>query len=94
MVLHQGTTSQAAEKLKMEGVGGFNPRTKPTESQVALATEGQFSAIPPKFPSFSAASSVVPKISQKTKWVPRVPRIWAPGIAQDLALSDRIGARP
>jgi hypothetical protein len=49
--------SQAAEKLKAEGVGGFNPRIKPTESEVALATEGQFSSIPPKFPSFSATCS-------------------------------------
>jgi hypothetical protein len=45
---------QAAEKLKTEGVEGFSPRKKPTESQVALATEGQFSSIPPKFPCFSA----------------------------------------
>jgi hypothetical protein len=45
---------QPAEKLKAEGVGDFNPRIKPIESQVALATEGQFSSIPPKFPSFSA----------------------------------------
>jgi hypothetical protein len=62
----QGTTSvvpqtqetralQAAEKLNAEGGGGFNPRIKPTESMLALATEGCFSLISPEISSFSAA---------------------------------------
>src|SRR5580698_10526168 len=72
---------QAAEKLKTEGVGGFNPRRKPTKSQVALATEGQFSSIPAKFPSFSTTclapaellvwSPSIRRIAQRTSEAPR-----------------------
>jgi hypothetical protein len=43
---------QAAEKLNAEGAGGFNPRIKPTESMLALATEGCFSLISPEISSF------------------------------------------
>jgi hypothetical protein len=39
---------QAAEKLIPEGGGGFNPRIKPTESTLALATEEHFPPISPK----------------------------------------------
>ena len=38
---------QAAEKLIPEGGGGFNPRIKPIESTLALATEGHFPPISP-----------------------------------------------
>ena len=36
-------TLQAAEKLEMEGDGGFIPRVKPIKSKAALAAEGRFS---------------------------------------------------
>jgi hypothetical protein len=55
---------QAAEKLDTEGGGGFNPRIKPTESTSALAAEGRFPRISFKFPSSSAAYSVVPRKCQ------------------------------
>jgi hypothetical protein len=48
--------SQPAEKLDLEGGGGFNPRIKPTESALALAPEGFFLPVSPKILSFSAAS--------------------------------------
>jgi hypothetical protein len=35
-----------------EGGGGFNPRIKPTESMLALATERRFSRISPEISSF------------------------------------------
>ena len=47
---------QAAKKLHAEGDGGFNPRVKPIESTLALATEGRFSGISPESQPFSAAS--------------------------------------
>ncbi len=46
---------QAAEELKTEGVGGFNPRISPAESQVALATEGQLPSNPHESLSTSAS---------------------------------------
>jgi hypothetical protein len=55
-----GHTLQAAEKLNAEGDGGFNPRVKPIESMMALATEGRSSPIMLENPSFSAASLVMP----------------------------------
>jgi hypothetical protein len=55
-----GTAKQAAEKLNSEGDGGFNPRVKPLESVVALATEGRFSHILPGIRGFSAACKAVP----------------------------------
>ena len=42
----QGTTSEAAEKLKTEGGGGFNPRMKPAGSTWALAPEARHPAQP------------------------------------------------
>jgi hypothetical protein len=50
--------SEAAEKLKTEGGGGFNPRIKPAKSARALAPEGCFLPIQLEMSSFSAASSV------------------------------------
>jgi 3-hydroxyacyl-CoA dehydrogenase len=41
----QGAHSQGAEKLDLEGGGGFNPRVESAESMGALAPEGGFSAI-------------------------------------------------
>jgi hypothetical protein len=58
--MRQGTTLQAAEKLDLEGGGGFNPRIKPAESTRALAPEGRYTPISPQIPSFSVASFVVP----------------------------------
>jgi TPP-dependent pyruvate/acetoin dehydrogenase alpha subunit len=49
-------TIQAAEKVKTEGGGGFNPRVKPTESAPALAAEEHFLPVSPDFPSLSAAT--------------------------------------
>ena len=46
---------QAAEKLKTEGGGGFNPRIKTVESTLALATDGYFSAFSLDLRPFSAA---------------------------------------
>ena len=51
---------QVAEKLDPEGGGGFTPRIKPTESTLALATDGRFPPIPPEIPSSSAACEAVP----------------------------------
>ena len=39
---NQGTTSQAAEKLRSGGGGGFNPRIKRVKSMSALAADGLF----------------------------------------------------
>ena len=52
-------SKQAAEKPAPEGGGGFNPRIKPTEPKLALATEERFPPIPPEIPSFSAASKAL-----------------------------------
>jgi probable rRNA maturation factor len=46
---------QAAEKLKAEGGGGFNPRIKPAESTRALAPEERFPPDLPNPPSSSGA---------------------------------------
>jgi hypothetical protein len=51
---------QAAEKLKAEGDGGFNPCAKPIKSKMALATEERFSPVLLESPSFSAACKAVP----------------------------------
>jgi hypothetical protein len=51
----QKLDTQAAKKLDSEGGGGFNPRIKPTESMLAVATEEHFPPISPQTPSFSAA---------------------------------------
>jgi hypothetical protein len=59
--LYQGTTSQAAEKLKTEGDGGFIPRVKPMKSKTALAAEGRLLSNLSESPGFSATCSVVPK---------------------------------
>jgi UDP-N-acetylmuramate dehydrogenase len=47
---------QAAEKLKAEGDGGFNPHAKPIKSTMALPTEECFSPVLLENPSFSAVS--------------------------------------
>ena len=39
----QGTTSEAAKRLKTEGDGGFVPRVKLAKLTVALAADGRFS---------------------------------------------------
>jgi septum formation protein len=46
LALCQGTAPQVAEKLNLEGGGGFNPRIKATEAMRALAPEGTLSKIP------------------------------------------------
>ena len=61
----QFLTEQAAEKLNSEGDGGFNPRVKPLESVVALATEGRFSYILPEIRGFSAACGVATFIERR-----------------------------
>ena len=55
-----GTHKAATGKIDPEGGGGFTPRIKPTESTLALATDGRFPPIPPEIPSSSAACEAVP----------------------------------
>ena len=46
---------QSAEKLDLEGGGGFNPRIKPAKSARASAPEERFSPISPEMSTFSIA---------------------------------------
>jgi hypothetical protein len=67
---------QAAEKLKAEGDGGFNPRAKPNKSTMALATEERFSPVLLENPSFSAAS-LAPAgmhLALRTSFLKHIPR--------------------
>jgi hypothetical protein len=43
LALCQGTTLQAAEKLKTEGGGGFNPRVRPAKMIAGFSPGGMFS---------------------------------------------------
>ncbi|MGD0903269.1 MAG: efflux transporter outer membrane subunit, partial [Terracidiphilus sp.] len=80
---------QAAEKPNPEGGGGFNPRTKPTESTRALAPEGHDTPISPRIPSFSAAC-LTPEAT-----LPRAPRTKLRSLALSLAvLCTLSGCKP
>jgi release factor glutamine methyltransferase len=52
---HPSGAEQAAEKLDLEGGGGFNPRIKPIKSMRALAPEERILPISPENLPFSAA---------------------------------------
>jgi N6-L-threonylcarbamoyladenine synthase len=60
-----------AGNLNAEGDGGFNPRVKPIETTMALATEGRSSPISFETPSFSAVSFVPDKSSSASPTPPQ-----------------------
>jgi glycoprotease/Kae1 family metallohydrolase len=60
-----------AVNLNAEGDGGFNPRLKPIETTMALATEGRSSPISFETPSFSAVSFVPDKSSSASPTPPQ-----------------------
>jgi hypothetical protein len=54
-ICNSTAAKQAAEKLDLEGGGGFNPRITPIESMRALAPEERILPISPENLPFSAA---------------------------------------